>query len=298
MIENKSFLSRVRVVIIYTLVIILGFACFYPLWNIVCVSFSGNLAVSQNRVSILPVDFTIAAYEKIIGDTRFWRSFGVSTFRVVLAVAISLPLMLMMAYAFTKTKKDFKGRNFFMGLMLVAMLFSGGMVPTFLWLKELGLMDTVWVLILPSLIVPSHVIMMMNFMKGLPSSIEEAAIVDGATPWQILWRIIVPCSKPVIATIVLFVIVAHWNDFMGGVLYIYDSAKMPLMTYINSLNVNLRQLVESGNLEAVTDVIESGLNAKALNSAKIVVSVLPLLLIYPFLQKYLITGLVLGSVKE
>jgi len=298
MIENRSFLSKVRVAVINIIVIILGFSCFFPLWNILCVSLSGSVPVSQNRVSVIPLDFTIANYIKIMDDFRFWRAFGVSVLRVVLAVCMSLPLMLMMAFAFTRTSRHFKGRNFFMSLLLICMLFNGGMIPTFLWMKELGLMNTIWIMILPALVAPGSVIMMMNFMKGLPVSIEESATIDGATPWQVLWRIVVPCSKPVIATISLFIIVAHWNDYLSGVLYIYDSSKMPIMTYINSLNVNLRALMESGNLDAVTEIIESGLNAKSLNSAKIVVSILPLLMIYPFLQRYLITGLVLGSVKE
>lgn len=298
MIEKKTFGSRLRVAVIYVIVIVLGIACFYPMWNMACISFSDSVAISQNKVSVLPVNFTTANYGEIMKDMRFWRSFGISVLRVVLVLIMSMPLQLMMAYAFTKTKFDFRGRNAFMGIMLVAMLFSGGMIPTFLWFKELGLLNNFWVLVLPGLIGPGNVIMMMNFMKGLPYSIEEAAIVDGATPWQILWRIVVPCSKPVIATICLFVIVGNWNDFMTGVLYIYDSKLQPLMTYINSLNVDMKQLALSGNMDAIADLMERGISGTGLNSAKIVTAMLPLLIIYPFLQKYLIHGLVLGSVKE
>ena len=274
------------------------YACFYPLWNMVCISFSSALSISLNKVSIFPVEFTTVNYGKIIEDVRFWRAFGISTARVVIALAMSMPLQLMMAYGFTKTKKEYRGRNLFMGIMLFAMLFGGGLVPTFLWLKTLGLLNNFWVFILPSLVGCGNIIMMMNFMKGLPYSIEEAAVCDGATPWQILWRIVVPCSKPVIATISLFTMVGHWNDYMTGVLYIYDSKLQPIMTYINSLNVNVRDLAAKGNMDAVKEVMTSGLSATGLNSAKIVTAMVPLLIVYPFLQRYLISGLVLGSAKE
>ena len=298
MIENKTFGYRVRVAIIYILVIGLGFSCFYPLWNMVCISLSNSVAISQNKVSVFPVNLTFVNYTKIVDDARFWRSFSISVARVVCALVMSMPLQLMMAYAFTKTKKEYRGRNAFMGIMLVAMLFSGGMIPVYLWYKKLGLLNNFWVFVLPGLIGCGNVIMMMNFMKGLPYSIEEAAICDGANPWQILWRIVVPCSKPVIATISLFTIVGHWNDFMSGVLYINESKLQPLMTYINSLNIDMKQLAMSGDLESMKNIAESGMSATGLNSAKIVTAMLPLLMIYPFLQRYLIHGLVLGSVKE
>ncbi len=298
MIENKTFGSRLRVAIIYFLVIVLGFACFYPMWNMVCISLSDAVAISTNSVSVLPVRLTFVNYAKIIDDARFWRSFGISTARVVLSLLMSMPLMLMMAYAFTKTKYQFPGRTLFMGIMLVSMLFSGGLIPTYLWMKKLKLVNSFWIFILPTLVGSSHIIMMMNFMKGLPYSIEEAAICDGASPWQILWRIIVPCSKPVIATIALFMIVGQWNDFMTGVIYINDSRLQPLMTYINSLTVDLKQLAMSGNIQQIQNITNSGMSATGLNSAKIVTAMLPLLMIYPFLQRYLIQGLVLGSVKE
>ncbi len=298
MIEKKTLGYRLRVVIIYFLVVVLGFACFYPLWNMVCISLSNAVAISTNKVSVFPVGITLTNYAKIVDDARFWRAFGISTARVAISWVMSMPLMLMMAYAFTKSKQEFRGRTVFMGIMIVSMLFSGGLIPTYLWMKKLKLVNNFWIFVLPTLVGSSHIIMMMNFMKGLPYSIEEAAICDGASPWQILWRIIVPCSKPVIATISLFMIVGHWNDFMTGVIYINKAKLQPLMTYINTLNVDLKQLAISGNFQEIQNITSSGMSATGLNSAKIVVAMLPLLMIYPFLQRYLIQGLVLGAVKE
>lgn len=297
MIENKSAISRIRVAVIYIIVVALGLICLFPLWNVVCISFSSSAAVAGNRVSIIPVDFTLAAYKMIVEDAQFWRSFLIAAVRVLLSLIINMVMIVLMAYPLSKTKYEFKYRNIYMSLLIFAMLFSGGMIPSYIVIKKLNLLNTIWALVLPGAVPIFNVIMTMNFFIGIPKSLEEAAILDGANPLQILLDIFIPCSKPVLATVALFSIVGNWNDFFSGLIYITKATNYPIMTYIQSLSVDIRTMVESGaSSEQLASMME--VSSQNLNAAKIVVTVIPLLLIYPFLQKYLITGIVMGAVKE
>ncbi|WMJ87158.1 carbohydrate ABC transporter permease [Anaerocolumna sp. MB42-C2] len=297
MVHKHGLKGNARQIIIYLIVLACAIACLFPLLNILAISFSSAAAVVSNRVGLLPVGFTTAPYEKIMTDGQFWRSFGISVLRVALGLAINMILVVMMAYPMSKSNSEFKGRNIYMNLLIFAMLFNGGMIPTYLVVKQLGFINSLWALILPGAVPIFNVILVMNFFLGIPKSLEEAALIDGATPLQVLLRIFVPCSKPVLATIALFSIVGNWNDFFGGLLYITKIKNYPLMTYIQSLSVSIEDLIkQSTNASALTNVAE--IANQNLNAAKIVISVIPLLLIYPLLQKYLITGIVMGSVKE
>ncbi len=239
----------------------------------------------------------MTAYNKILSDGQFWRSFMISVIRVVLALALNLAVTIPMAYAMTKSKKEFRARNIYMNLLIFAMLFNGGMIPTYILVKNLGLLDSIWALILPGALPIFNVIMLMNLFLGIPKSLEEAALIDGASPFQVLLKIMVPCAKPSIATVSLFSIVGSWNDFFSGLIYMRKAEKFPIMTYIQSLNVDIQELLKSGASSATLENVTE-LSNKNLNAAKIVVAVIPLLMIYPILQKYLITGMVMGSVKE
>lgn len=297
MVENKSLHSRVRIGVIYAIVILLGFSCLLPLLNILAISLSGSAAVSANRVGILPVDFTWTAYRKILSDEQFWRSFGISVVRVILALCLNLAVTVPMAYAMTKNKREFRARNVYMNLLIFAMLFNGGMIPTYILVRNLGLLNSIWSLVLPGALPVFNVILLMNFFLGVPKSLEEAALIDGATPFQVLLKVMIPCAKPCLATVSLFSIVGSWNDFFSGLIYMQKVENYPIMTYIQSLNVDIQELLKSGaSSNALENVTE--LSNRNLNAAKIVVAVIPLLLIYPILQKYLITGMVMGSVKE
>lgn len=298
MFDNKSMGSKIRNVVIHLIVLLLGLVCLLPLINIVAISFSGSAAVSANMVGLLPVDFTLLAYEEILKDGQFWVSFRTSVIRVVLTLALNLALVIPMAYAMTKNKKEFRGRNIYMNLLIFAMLFNGGMIPTFILMRNLNLLNSIWALIFPAAVPVFSVILMMNFFNGIPKAMEEAAMIDGATPYQILLRIMVPCAKPSIATVALFSIVNSWNDFFNGLIYMQKIEHYPIMTYIQSLSVNIQQLIEQGMMNQSTMESVAELSNRNLNAAKIVVAVVPLLIIYPFLQKYLITGMVMGSVKE
>lgn len=283
--------------VIYAIVILLALICLLPLWNIVAISFSSSEAVSANAVGLLPVKFTTAAYSKIIEDAQFWRSFGISVLRVALSLVLNMILIVLMAYPLSKSKREFKGRNIYMNVMIFAMLFSGGMIPSYLLIKNLDMLNTIWSLVLPGAVPIFSVILVMNFFAAVPKALEEAAFIDGANALQVLFKVYVPVSIPALATVSLFSIVGTWNDFFSGLIYMTKVSNYPLMTYIQSLNVNIAELLQSGtNSAQLSNLTE--ISNKNLNAAKIVVAVIPLLLIYPLLQKYFVTGIVVGSVKE
>lgn len=283
--------------VIYAIVILLALICLLPLWNIVAISFSSSEAVSANAVGLLPVKFTTAAYSKIIEDAQFWRSFGISVLRVALSLVLNMILIVLMAYPLSKSKREFKGRNIYMNVMIFAMLFSGGMIPSYLLIKNLDMLNTIWSLVLPGAVPIFSVILVMNFFAAVPKALEEAAFIDGANALQVLFKVYVPVSIPALATVSLFSIVGTWNDFFSGLIYMTKVSNYPLMTYIQSLNVNIAELLQSGtNSAQLSNLTE--ISNKNLNAAKIVVAVIPLLMIYPLLQKYFVTGIVVGSVKE
>ncbi|WP_416295858.1 carbohydrate ABC transporter permease [Paenibacillus illinoisensis] len=289
--------ERIGRFVIYAIVIMLALACLLPLWNIVAISFSSSEAVSANAVGLVPVNFTTAAYSKIIDDAQFWRSFGISVLRVALALVLNMILIILMAYPLSKSKREFKGRNIYMNIMIFAMLFSGGMIPSYLLIKNLDMLNTIWALVLPGAVPIFSVILVMNFFSAVPKALEEAAFIDGANPLQVLFKVYVPVSIPALATVALFSIVGTWNDFFSGLIYMSKVSNYPLMTYIQSLNVNIADLLQAGtNSSELSNLTE--ISNKNLNAAKIVVAVIPLLLIYPLLQKYFVTGIVVGSVKE
>lgn len=289
----------IRQFIIYVVVILLTLSCLIPLMNVISLSFSSSQAVASNKVGLWPEEFTFAAYEKIINDAQFWRSFGISVFRVAMALIINLFMIVTLAYPLSKSVKVFRSRKVFMNIMVFAMLFSGGMIPSYLVVRYLGLINSVWALILPSAVPIGSVILVMNFFRSVPKSLEESALLDGANPWQILTRIYIPISLPSLATVSLFSIVGSWNDFFGGLIYITKVENYPLMTYIQSLSVNIAEtLQKAGGMSTQQLQALLSVSNRNLNAAKIVVAIVPLLVIYPFLQKYFVQGIVVGAVKE
>lgn len=284
-------------VIITIVLLIMTISCLVPILNTLAMSFSDKTSAALGEVMFLPVNFTTAAYVEIVKEGRFFTAFGVSVVRVILGTAINLVLSIFIAYPLSKDPREFRFRNVYMWIFVFTMMFNGGLVPTFLVIKDLGLIDTIWALVLPGAVNVFNTILLMNFYKGIPKALEEAARVDGAGPWRILLQIIIPLAKPSIATITLFCIVAHWNSFFDGKIYINSPEKLPLQTYIQSLTV---QISSQAMANMTPDEILRKLQVSNItfNSAKAFVSMIPILLIYPFLQKYFVTGIVMGAVKE
>ena len=293
MIKSKTIGGKTADILIYLTVIFMTMCCLFPLLNMVAISFSDKAAASANMVGLVPVDFTTSAYKTLLGESQFWVSFWISIKRVFLGTIINMILTILLAYPLSKSKREFKGHDVYMYIVIFAMLFSGGMIPIYLTIKCYGLLNSIWALILPGAVPVFNVILLMNFFKGVPKSLEEAAAIDGASKLTILLKIYLPISMPALATIILFCIVNHWNDFFSGLVYMNKTSMYPLQTYIQQLSVDMSQITDPEQLKRFAQV-----SNKTLDAAKIVVSTIPLLIIYPFLQKYFVSGIVIGAVKE
>lgn len=293
MIKSKTIGGKTADILIYLTVLFMTMCCLFPLLNMVAISFSDKAAASANMVGLVPVDFTTSAYKTLLGESQFWVSFWISIKRVFLGTIINMILTILLAYPLSKSKREFKGHDVYMYIVIFAMLFSGGMIPIYLTIKSYGLLNSIWALILPGAVPVFNVILLMNFFKGVPKSLEEAAAIDGASKLTILLKIYLPISMPALATIILFCIVNHWNDFFSGLVYMNKTSMYPLQTYIQQLSVDMSQITDPEQLKRFAQV-----SNKTLDAAKIVVSTIPLLIIYPFLQKYFVSGIVIGAVKE
>ncbi|MGE7824243.1 carbohydrate ABC transporter permease [Paenibacillus sp. NPDC093718] len=267
-----------------------GLLALAPFIHILAQSFSSYRAIVSGEVSFLPVEWTTEAYVKVFNDPGFVQSFLVSVQRTVVGTIISVVMTMLLAYPLSRYY--IKGRGPIMFLIVFTMLFSGGMIPTYLVIKELHLMNTFWAYVIPGAVNAFHVVIMKNFFQSIPNELEESARIDGSSNLGILFRIVVPLSMPVIATIALFNAVGQWNSFFDAVMYVTDSSLKPLQIY-------LRELVMSGQSNInTTDSLERQLLAvESLKAAALIASTLPILLVYPFLQKYFVKGIMIGSVK-
>ena len=270
----------------------LAFTCILPLIHVFAVSLSGNAAANANLVALWPVDFTLDSYEKTIANENFISSLWVSVKRTVLGTGLGMILIFLSAYALSKDDERFPGRTAYTWFFVFTMLFSGGLVPTFVLVVNLGLMNSIWALILPHAVNVWLMILMLNFFRGIPRELEEAAIMDGAAQPRILFNIYLPLSLPSIATLSLFTMVFHWNAWFDGILYMNDQTKYPLATFLQTIIVqqDLSQL--SLNPEDLEN-----LSQRTVKAAQIFIGALPILMVYPFLQKYFVKGIVLGAVK-
>lgn len=291
----KSSPSRKAFIVFnYIFLTLVAFCSLFPLIHVLALSFSSNSAAQAGWVSIFPVDFTLESYQYILSNPSFFRAFGISIVRVILGTSISLVVIILSAYAMSQPNDHFHCRQFYVWMFMITMVFSGGMIPLFIVVKSVGIYNSIWALILPSAVNVFNVILMQNFFKGLPRALTESAFIDGANHFQIMLKICLPISKPSLATVGLFTMVNHWNSWFDGMIYISDTKKYPLQTYlkniINSVDMASIDLNSVSALEKVSQ--------QTLSAAQIFVAIIPVLIVYPLLQKYFITGMTLGSVKE
>jgi putative aldouronate transport system permease protein len=274
--------------------IFLALSCVLPIWYTLCVSLSQKAYASAGMVTLWPIGFNLNSYSMIMKDAKFFNAFWISTQRVFLGTGITLIVVIMMAYPLSKSTSAFPARNVLMWILVVCMLFSGGLIPWYQTIRSLKLLNTIWALAIGGSLPIFSVILMVNFFRNLPKEMEEAALADGAGPWFILFRIFVPTSLPVIATITLLTAVYHWNDFFNGLVLMSDDSRYPLQTYIQQLVVTINTTsISSDQAERLKN-----LSNQTLNAAKLFIAMIPILIIYPFLQRYFVTGITLGSVKE
>lgn len=296
--RQKMKISRGRLVFNIFNTIVIGFltiSCIVPILNILAYSFSSSQAIIENRVTLIPVDFTLQAYEFVMSNSRFWTSMAVTLKRVILGVSINLILLILAAYPLSKSEKMFPARKYYVAFMLCVMLFSGGMMPTYFIVARTNLIDTIWSMILPDAVPIFSVIVLMNFFRGVPEELEESAVLDGANPLQILTRIYLPISKPSVATVTLFSLITHWNSWFDGLIYSNHTENYPLQSYLQTLVVSSTSTME--NMDVDTMLALRNVNETNMQSAQIFISIVPLMVVYPFLQRYFTSGLTLGSVK-
>ncbi len=291
---GKNKINFYESLIIFVLLMITSLSLI-PLLYTLAISLSDSAAAQAGLVFLWPVDFSLASYQKIMKDMRFFTAFGVSVERVLLGGSINFVLTCMMAYPLSREKKEFRFRNTYMWTLVVAMIFHGGLIPWFITVKNYGLINTIWALVLPCAVPVFNVILLMNFFRGVPKEMNEAAIIDGAGAWYTMIKIYMPLSLPAISTVTLFSVINHWNSFFDGLVFMSKEIKLPLASYIQTL------IVQTTHMETLTteEMMElAKLSPKTLNAAKVMVGMVPILLVYPFAQKYFITGITLGSVKE
>lgn len=292
---KTSFSRKVFLVCNYTILILLSLTCVLPFIHLFAVSFSSSAAVSAGWVTFWPVDFTLYSYEYAFRGGKFVRAFWESIKVVVLGVGINMIMMVLTAYPLSKSKDELLGRNIYMGFFVLTMLLNGGMIPTYLVVVKLGLKDSIWALILPGAVPVYNMIILMNFIRGLPRELEEAAKIDGANNLQVLWKVLLPLLKPSLATVGLFCMVSHWNSWYPGAIYMNDPSKYPLATYLHYLTKNFAELMDILNTDY--DLLIMYMNEQTGKAAQLFLATFPVLVVYPFLQKYFTKGLTLGSVK-
>jgi putative aldouronate transport system permease protein len=273
----------------------LAIICIVPIWTMFCYSISSAAAVSSKLVGFWPVDITAAAYQRVMQNARFWRSILVTGRRILFGLPLSMLLIVLAAYPLSKSETGFKARRVYVWVFIFAMLFSGGLIPGYILIIRLRLIDTLGALILPGAVPIFNVVLMMNFFRSIPAEIEDAALIDGAGQWKILWMIILPLSVPVLATICLFVLLGHWNSWFDGLIYMNSPEKYPLQSYLQTIIMDPTKMLQSINLDELR--LRLKVNNETLRAAQIFISMIPVLCVYPFMQRYFTTGIVMGSVK-
>lgn len=272
----------------------LGILCVLPLVYVAAVSFSSSAAAAGGLVYFWPVDFNLESYTFVMNKPEFLLSIGVTLQRVVLGLAVNMLVTILIAYPLSKDNKSLKGRTLYVWIFVFTALFHGGLIPVYMTMKTLGLMDTLWALILHNAVPVFNVVILLNFFRGIPKELEEAAFMDGAGHTTTLWRVYVPLSLPSLATIILFACVGHWNAWFDGIIFMNSPDNYPLQSYlytvVNAVNTLLANSTDMDALAAVS--------SRTVTAAQILLGALPILALYPFLQRYFMHGMVLGSVKE
>lgn len=271
------------------LLALVSLICLLPFVHMVAKSFSGAAVVSAGRVTFYPIDFTLNTYRYVLQDSLFFSSFRNSVIITAGGTLLSLTFTVLAAYPLSK--QHLRGRRVILLLYVFTMLFYGGMVSIYVFMRTLNLLNTLACQIIPLLVSQYNLFVMKTFFEGIPESIEESAHIDGAGPLRTLVSIVLPLSLPSLATIGLFYAVAYWNNYYHPMLFITRADVKPLQMYLYEL------ITTTQNLYEVDPVIAAGLSSSGMQAAAIVVSTLPILLVYPFLQKYFIKGLTVGSVK-
>ena len=289
--------EKIFAVFNYIFVIFVCLLCFLPILHIFSVSLSSSIYVNAGAVYLLPRGFTLSAYEFAFRSGRFLQAFWVSIQRTFLGVGLNMILLVLTAYPLSKTSAQFSARNYYMTYFAITMIFGGGLIPFYILIANIGWLDSIWSLVVPGGLPIFSMIILMNFIRGLPLELEEAALIDGAGYFSVLFRIMLPVLKPALATVALFAFVHHWNEWLMGMIFMNSPDNYPLQTYLQSLLGNFRDIVRQLGATGEFMQLLARLNERSGRSAQLFLGMIPILAVYPFLQKYFTRGLVIGSVK-
>ncbi|MEV5555493.1 carbohydrate ABC transporter permease [Nonomuraea wenchangensis] len=262
----------------------------YPFVNIVARSFSEERYIVGGQVNLVPRGFNIETYKLVVSDPMFWTNYRNTVVYTVVATAIAM--FLTTCYAYVLSKKHLRGRTVLIWVAVFTMIFSGGLIPNYVLVNSLGLTDTIWSVVLPNAISVFNLLVMKTFFEGLPRDLEEAAAIDGLNTYGVLWRIVLPLSKAVIATMVLFYAVSFWNSWFTAFLYLNDGDLFPVTIYLRNLIAGA-----TGAEAAGAGIAEASAAAANIQAVTIMLTVLPILAVYPFVQRYFVSGVMLGAVK-
>lgn len=286
-------LNRHGIFVTIPIYIILGLLLvvfLFPFLYVLGVSFTSQAEAMRRTIVIIPEYFTLAAYREILGTRMIYDAYKVTLFVTIVGTLINLIFTMVTAYPLSR--KSLPGRNAVLLYIIFTMMFGGGMIPHYLLVKELGLLNSVWSLMIPGLISAYNMLLVKGFFEQLPEAIDESARMDGAGELRILWSIVLPLSAPIIATVGLFYAVGHWNSFFDAILYIQDASKYPLQVVLRNILLGATTV----NTEYIPD-LEDMVNPISVQMAAVIVTTLPILLVYPFIQKHFAKGVLLGSVK-
>ena len=281
-------------VILYLVFGLIALITIYPFYNVLIVSLANTLASATYSPYLYPHVFDLTGYKTIMSDTYFYRSLGTTLF--VTIVGTTLNMVFSVTAAYVLSRKRLIGRKFFLSAILFTMLFSGGLIPTYLVVSGLGLDNSIWSMIFPSMISTYYLIIMKNYFVSLPASLEEAARIDGANEFVVMTRIFIPISKPFMATFLLFYAVERWNEWWNAYLYISDKNIKPLQIYLRDVLVNFNSQLATQAQSMMSS--HNKVFVQSIQMATIIITMLPILCVYPFVQKYFVKGVLVGSVKE
>ena len=293
--KNESKWSRIFDVFNVLFFIAVSITFLYPVLYIISISLSKAKAITEGRVFAWPVGFNVDAYHYIFRDNSTINSVAFTALFTIVGVFTSLIATALTAYPLSR--RGFKGGSIIMNAIVFTMYFSGGMIPTYMTIKALGLFNSMWSLIFPNLIDTFLLIIMLNYMRELPYELEESARVEGCSNFGIFWRVYLPLCIPVIATLTIFYAVQYWNTFMPALLYIQDRQKMALQVKLYTVLSSFSDSLDSASLAASSDASTANVLPENVKGATTVVAVLPILVVYPMLQKYFIKGVAIGAVK-
>lgn len=277
---------------------VIAILCVLPFVNLLAVSLSAKNEVIAGKVWFIPKGFTLDAYKYLLQKSDFFRAFGLSLVRVLLGTCISLAVTVLMAYPLAFGGKNFSGRKIYLGIIILSMFFSGGLIPSFIVISKIGLFNKIWALVLPGAMNCWNMILFINFFRQVPPALMESAKIEGAGHFVVLFKIVLPLSMPVVATVTLFCVIGNWNAWFDGYLYM-NKENWPLQTYIYHIMEDMKNF-QLNKDKMTPEEIEalSNSNDATLRSAQIFIAMLPVLVVYPIAQKYFIKGILLGGVKE